>query len=63
MSSDVITLLSLPSRHGRGTFSGADGRVYCGEFSDGKKHGRGAHMYSLLSSYDGEYIDGIRNGG
>ena len=39
-----------------------DGKVYKGEFLDGKRHGRGSISYPDGSTYDGEWLDDLRHG-
>ena len=41
--------------HGKGTMKYDDGRVYVGEWSDGRWHGTGRASFSNGDSYDGQY--------
>jgi len=40
-----------------------DGRVFIGEFKDGKKHGSGKMMYSKeMKQYEGPWVDNLKHG-
>ena len=47
-------LLNYGKFHGQGTYAGADGRRYVGEWKDDKFHGRGTFNYP-----DGRVEEGI----
>jgi hypothetical protein len=50
-------------KHGKGTFTFADGSKYVGEFKDNKKHGRGVDCKPDGSvEYSGGFKDGLRHG-
>ena len=48
--------------HGKGIYTGADGRKYDGEFKDDKLHGKGILTWADGDKYDGEWKDGKRLG-
>lgn len=53
------------ARHGAGTQSWEDGRLYVGKFRDGKFHGFGRMEWSTpqgMMAYEGEYCDDVKHG-
>ena len=56
------TKLLSGKRHGQGTYTWADGRVYVGQYKDGKRHGQGTMTYKNKSKYVGEWKDNKRHG-
>ena len=49
-------------RHGEGTMSFADGRVYIGAWSGGDIHGRGLLSWPDGARYEGEFRGGVSDG-
>merc|ERR1711970_645540 len=45
-----------------GTMQWPDGRVYEGDFLEGRKHGEGTHWWPDGRSYRGQWKDGKQNG-
>ena len=48
--------------NGYGTYTGANGVKYVGEFKDGKKHGQGIFTFANGDIYVGEFKDGKEHG-
>ena len=48
--------------HGKGIYTGADGRKYDGEFKDDKLHGKGILTWANGNKYDGEFKDSKMHG-
>ena len=49
-------------RHGKGTYTFADGAIYEGDFKDGNYHGKGTYTYASGAIYEGDYKDGKKHG-
>ena len=49
-------------KHGRGTYTHADGNRYEGEWRDNKKHGRGIFYFANGNRYEGVWVDGKIHG-
>jgi len=48
--------------HGRGKYTWGDGRVYEGDWVEGKIHGKGKFTYSNGNVYEGDWLDGKYHG-
>ena len=49
-------------KHGRGTYTFADGDGYEGEYQSDKMHGHGTYTYTNGDVYEGEYQSGKKHG-
>jgi len=48
---------------GQGREDYEDGRVFIGEFKEGKKHGKGKLMYTKeMKQYEGPWVDNLKHG-
>ena len=56
------TKLLSGKRHGQGTYTWADGRVYVGEWKKDKRHGQGTYTWPSGQTYVGEFKDGKKHG-
>jgi len=48
--------------HGKGCHTWIDGKMYDGEYINGKKHGTGTFVSNNGTKYEGEWKDGKQNG-
>ncbi len=48
--------------HGKGVFTWPDGRVYDGNYENGKKSGFGTYVWSEKKKYTGYWKDGRQHG-
>lgn len=48
--------------HGEGTFTGADGSSYKGEYRTGKRHGAGALVFASGNRFDGSFENDAMEG-
>ena len=49
-------------RHGKGTYTWADGDKYEGDWVDDKKHGKGTYTWANGANYEGNWKNGAKHG-
>lgn len=49
-------------KNGYGVMKYSNGKIYEGEYKEGKKHGKGKMKYPNGDVYDGNYINGVKSG-
>lgn len=47
---------------GKGTYTWPDGKMYEGEYRNGKKNGYGIYKFPDGRRYEGYWVDGLQNG-